>query len=401
MSAGRFSVDVTRAEIEDLKLEYEFYSGDCQWVDDNIDHLNDVIQRAVSYQQIAVSGIELLNAIFPCVIERDDYRKWEEILDEAMLHAQNMKDNEFMMQLWVELGQNYLQYGRRKEAFEAFTMISERGEDYHVPEMELLGKIGQIRTQAIYQKGHYKDLIPEVLALAKTLDKPILHAMTHSALTLGYMLRRETVQALEHGQIAYTWWHKLNNFGQKADIAFLMAEACRLASRLEQADRFLKLAEKQNQSSPQYIRKLGVLAYHRGSVEIEQNNPAEAEKSYLVALEHFQQIEYPYLIAATHHALGVTQSKLGKFSEARSNLTTGLKIWSKLESPYDEMSITYAIGFLAFQQGNPGSALRWYNKAQKMLEQIADSPSRQQIENSLAEDKKKAQDLLNKPPAMV
>lgn len=397
MTGGSFPIDVTRAEIEDLALEYARHAGDCRWVSEHIDRLYDVIARAISYRQIAVSGIELLNAIFSCIIARDDYRRWRQILVDALLHAQNLRDNEFQMQLWAELGQNNLQFGLRKEAYEAFTMTSERGEDYDAPEMELLGKIGQVRTQAIYQKGHYKDLVPEILALAKQIDKPFFHAMTHSALSLGYTLRHETLQALEHGQIAYIWWYKLNNYDQKADTAFLMAQACRLASRIEQSNRYIRLAEKQIQN-PDHVRKLAVSDYTRGSVELEgHKNPAEAEKWFLSALERFSRLDYPYLTAATHHALGVTQTKLGKFADARSNLKAALSTWSDLNNKFEQASVIYAIGFLRFRQQKTGSALRWYNRCLKMLEGIADSPSRQQLETRLHEDVNEARDKLRPP----
>jgi hypothetical protein len=397
MSGGRFAIELTRSEIEDLKLEQHYNVGDCQWVSDKIDHLHEVIGRAISYEQVAVSTIELLNAIFPCIIVRDDYHRWNQILSDALVHAQNLKDNEFQMQLWTDLGQNYLQLGLGKEAYEAFTMASERGEDFKAPEMALRGKIGQLLTQAIFQKGHYKDLIPEILTLAKQVDQPELYALTHYTLARGYILRHETQAAFEHAQIAYIWWHKVKDYAQKADTAMLMAQACRLESQIEQAMRYLKLGEDLIQS-PDHQHQLALSDYETGTVELEERqNPGEAEKWYLAVLERLNKLDYPYLTAVTHHALGITQTKLGKFSEARSHLKTANCAWKNLNSGLEQASVCYAIGFLAFKQHKIGSALWWYNQSLKMLEQIADSPSRKQLEERLQEDIETAKGCANKP----
>jgi hypothetical protein len=88
--------------------------------------------------------------------------------------------------------------------------------------------------------------------------------------------------------------------------------------------------------------------------------------------------------------LGIAQTKLGKYTEARSNLRMALIAWRNLNNGSEQANVHHALGFLAFKQGSVARALRWYNKALSMTESIPVSPAREMLVKSLKKDIAKA-----------
>ncbi len=392
MSGRSLPNRTTLSEVSSLINEIRHHADDCEWVAQNIDMLFEVFARAIYFQQIAVTAIEFLNKAFPCIIVRDDYRRWEPILFEALTHAQNLKDSEFQMQLWAELGQNYLQFGMRREAYEAFSMTSEHGEDSKSPEMALLGKLGQLKTHAFFDRGYFNDLVKDVLKLARQIDEPSVYGRAHSTLALAYALRGETEKGLGHGLTAYAWWHHLHNPAECADVALTMAETCRWASRIEQADRFLNLAEELLRNT-NHSHKLAVLAYNKGIWYLAQKKNFEDAENWLqIALNNFNRLDFPYLTNAAYHAIALAQIRLGKYKEASDNLRIALVKWRQLRNQYEVANASHALGFLYFHQQNHEKARRWYDRAIKLCEKIPDSPLSQALVRNVGEDLSKLND---------
>lgn len=393
MSGGGVSIEVSMNELLHLKQEFQRRSEDCIWVSSHIDQLFGAIARAIHFPQLAVSATEFLNDLFPCLIVRDDYRRWEAILVEALMHAQNLKDDEFQMRIWAELGQNYLQFGLRNKAYEAFTTASERGEDAHSPLIALIGKIGQLKTHAFFDRGYFNDLVGEILDLAREIDEPAVYGTAHSALALAYMLRAETKRALGHGQTAFAWWRNVGNTLQMGDVALILAEACRLAARMEQADRYLRLAENYLVEIDN-MRKSATYAYNKGVWYFSsQQNFHEAEHSLETALSIFEQADFPYQANAARHALALAQIKLGKYTDARCHLGKALMQWRHLRNRYEQANAAHALGFLYFCQGDEEQARRWYRRALNLCEKVPDSPMLENLQRLIHEDAAKLKNV--------
>src|SRR5690606_57759 len=83
---------------------------------------------------------------------------------------------------------------------------------------------------------------------------------------------------------------------------------------------------------------------------------------------------FPYYTGASHHTLGLTQTKLGQYAEARRNLRRALIIWQKMDNRVQQANAVYALGFLDERMGNRDSAGQLYKQALALCERIPDSP---------------------------
>jgi tetratricopeptide (TPR) repeat protein len=372
--------------IEEWMGDLRRHGNDCNWVNRNFDLLYEAVMHGLGYERRAHLAIEAINILFPCVIHRDDYRRWEVALYDALGHAQNMHNSEIKALVWEKLGENFLKYGARKAADNAFENANAYAEDAGSPEMLLLARIGSIRNEGIYKRRDFHELVAEILQLCRQVTHPELIAGAHSALTLAYMFRFETPQALGHGQMAYALWHQLKNAAQKAEMAFTMAEACRVAKRFEQAERFSNLG-KTNLSGTDYAHKSAVFAYQTGVLYLTQKKDYEtAEEWFGLALEKFSHLDFPYLTGAAHHALGIAQTELGKFGEASSNLKTALIQWRQLQNWHEQASVNHAIGYLEHKQQKFDQARRHYEWANALAQYLPDSPARQSLIDEINDD---------------
>ena len=192
------------------------HGGDCPWVERNIELLYEAILYGLSHNRLAHNAIEAINLIFGCVIQRDDYRRWEPLLYDALQHAHDLNDTAYQSQIWAQLGQNFLKYGERKAAANAFDRATEHADEIPSAEDILRGRIGSLRTAAIYERDDFAQLAQEILALCRQIDSQDLLANAHTSLALAYSFRHESVKAIGHGLTAYALWHHLKASAQKS-----------------------------------------------------------------------------------------------------------------------------------------------------------------------------------------
>lgn len=362
---------------------------DCRWVERNLDLLAEAITHGLCYEHYAQKAIEALNIIFPCVIERDDYRRWEPLLYDALNHAHNLRDTEYQAQVWAQLGQNYLKFGMRRAAATAFISATGHADAAQSPEMMLRGRIGMLRTQALYRRTDFNHVVHEIRALCRQIHDQDLHAQAYYALALAYLFRSETRQALGYGQMAYAIWHQLKNGAQKANVAFTLAEVCRLEGCFALSERFSNLG-KTHLAGTDYAHKSAVFAYQTGARYLMEKSEYDAAEEWLqIALNKLDGMAYPYLIGAAHHALGIAQTERGKFSEALCNLKAAFSTWCRLDNWHEQASVCHAMGYLAFRQGKRNQAARLYRRARLLALDLPESAARQKLLDEIDDDVRK------------
>src|SRR5690606_11313698 len=128
-------------------------------------------------------------------------------------------------------------------------------------EMMLAAYIGLIRMQSISVGNEYDpDLINQALTLSHEISDLSLKAALHQSLALAYTYAGEKVAAIEHGQIAYIYWHHLNNELETAKTLYVLSAAYRFMWKLARAEALLQIASEQF-GNTEYNRQYSVLAY--------------------------------------------------------------------------------------------------------------------------------------------
>lgn len=363
------------------------HGSDFHWVNRNVELLYEAIEDGLNNHHLVHDAIEAINILFPCVSQRDDYQRWDNLFYEALNHASNLRDSELKTQLWARLGENFLKYGARKEADNAFEQANIHAAESQSPELLVRGYIGSLRQAAIYNRGDFAEFVQEILRLCRDITDTELLASTNSALALAYTFRHETNPALEYGRIAFVMWHGLQNHAQKAEVAYMMAEACRMVGRFDEAKRYSQLGKDSLSETDSARKTAAVFAYQTGALHLmSEQDYTNAEVQLRAAVNELSDLNFPYLIGATHHALGLTLIELGKFAEAWVSLKTAWAIWRRLENEHEGANVCHAIGYLAEKQGKLDQAQRFYLRAHRLAKQLPDSPARQLLLNDIEDD---------------
>ncbi|MBZ0303981.1 MAG: hypothetical protein K8J31_29855, partial [Anaerolineae bacterium] len=312
--------------------EIQEHIDDHTWLDARINCLHEHIETGIRSNTTAVESIQLLNTIMPYALTRTDYRRWEPLLLDALLHAMDLKDEESQIQIWAHLGSSYLQSGRVRTAAEAFRKSLARITQDATPETKLLARIGMLRAQAVTQASDIQQFIEETLTEARCVVNYHLRGRLHFAVGMIYTHMGQTQQALGHAQIALACWHQLHNSKEFERSALLLTEACRIAMCYQQAARYQELVHPGTED----LYKQAVYHYQRGAILLEQDQLRAAGSEFQRALANYQMLDFPYLTGATYHALGLVQTKLNDFKGARDSLRYALTIWQEMENQFQQ-----------------------------------------------------------------
>lgn len=344
------------------------------WLAQHYEALYGRIKHGLLRPNLVVDVVEALNLIFPYVTTRDDYQRWEPLLFDALFESQTLKDDRFQMQVWLDLGRNYLLCAKHQKAIGAFENALGRGSTVESPELKLLVQINLFMTNALNHRGQYDQHAREILTLGKIVNDSALLAMMYYALAFGYMLHHEIEKALGHGQTAYAIWHMAGSSVYRFKAAMLLADVCRTGSYFEQARRFLDAAGVEALGQ-EHSHERALYAYHQGSVHLECQKPREAERWYETALARLLDLDYPYLTSVTHQALAIAQIKLARYDEAVANLRAALGAWRRMDNFFEAVRIYQSLGFGAESRGQMRRALYWYLIALERGRAFPDSPA--------------------------
>lgn len=361
-------------------LDVQEHIDDYTWLDEHINEVFQQIRDGLNDDSRLMPSINLLNAVMPYALTRIDYRRWDSLLYDALLHVINAQDTENQIQIWSHLGSSYLQYGRYKSASEVFEKALDRTDYVRTHEIKLLARVGMLRAQAIFQTSDIRQFIKDTLKEAQDIVNYHVLGRLHFALALTYTHQGETVQALGHCQIALCCWQQLNNLTEVERCALLLAEACRVARLFSQAERFLQLVE----PSTGDTYKRAIYCYQQGALMLEQNQLPEAQSWFNQALTLYQQLpDFPYFTAASHHALGLVETKLEIVDSARRNLRRALILWQDMDNRLQQVNAAYALGFLEERVGNKVIARQLYQKAYDASGSLPTSPMRDELRQEL------------------
>lgn len=352
-------------------LDLQEHLNDYDWLDDHLDQVYIQIARGLNGRSAsAVEAIETLNLIMPYALTRADYKRWENVLYDALLCAMDLSNTDFQIQVWSHLGACLFQSGNYQTASDAFSKALARTDRNVTIENRLLARIGILHSKAIFATQDIDQFIAETLIFAREIANDRMLATLHYSLAVAYLHQAETRRALGHAQVALSHWMWLENHEEQQRTALLLAEICRVARSFPHAAHFLELVK----PGAKDAYHSAILNYHQASVLLENKQHQAAVDRYADALEGFMSLDFPYMTGAAHHALALAQTKVGDITSARHHLRQALIIWQKLEIEFQQANGVYALGFLEAIAENHETARGFYQQALQMAESLPDSP---------------------------
>lgn len=373
-----FPADHAAPAVADLRNHRDDY----EWLATHLDEIHREIRHKLQSIPVGIDALEMLNLVMPYAMTRQDYLRWEPLLYEGLHHAMNLRDEEFLIRLWANLGESHLQFGHYRTATEAFAVALKRANRHAGAENILLARIGLLRSTTIFKMGDVEQFIADTLQMTQAISDLSLIARMHYSLAVAYTHRAETQKALGHTQIAYVCWHRLGNSFEKNRAILIAAEACRVAFRFDQAMRYQNAIQarfEQDYDEALYI-------YQRGALLLEMERFEEARAWLEQALERCLKLDRPYMVGAARHALGLVLTRLGLFDQSYQQLRRALVIWQKIENRYQQAELVYALGDWHFRQGQREQARALYLDALELSQSIVESPLLTGLRHRIQED---------------
>ena len=370
--------------IRDWLESAQRHINDNRWLAGNENDLYTALKDGLQRPPTFHDAVKLLMMVFPhYALVIYHAKRWSPLLFEAIVQAQDLRDNEMQIRILTQMGEAYLNTGKHDAARGAFMIAFERAKDGQLKEMMLAAYIGFIQMQSVNIGDNYD---PNLLSLAITLSAEIddlaLIAQLHDVLTLAYMYARQTIQAVEHGQIAYLYWHHLHNEVEMGKSLYLLAAAYRFAWLLRQAETILHIAASRFENTS-YNRQYTILAYETGAQFLQRKEYEAAMQWLKLSLREAISIDSEPLIASSYHALGIAQTGTQAYREAEKNLSKAFDWWEKLGDRFELASAYQAMGNLENKRCKPTDAQYWLQKALTLCQGLPTSEQRSWLEQHI------------------
>ncbi|MEO8612193.1 MAG: hypothetical protein ABI690_30140 [Chloroflexota bacterium] len=359
-------------------------SDNGSWMSKNENDLHAALKTGLQRPPTFHDAVELLMQVIPrYAFVLSHHKLWMPLLLEALLQAQDLRDNGMQVQILTQLGEAYLSLGKNEAARDAFEIALGRAKDGDVKEMLLASYIGIIRIQSVRMGDEYDpELMAQALALSREIPDLVLKAETHLSLALAYIHTRETVAAIEHGQIAYIYWHRLKNDVGLARTLYLLSAAYRFIWSLKRAEELLQWTSERF-GDTDYNRQYTFLAYETGALYIQSKEYGVALQWLTLALREAISIDYFPSMVSCYHALGIAETGLEAFDKAETHLKEAIAGWEKLNNFFELASAYQAMGNLENKRNCPKDALENLEKARALCVKLPAANQRTWLENHI------------------
>lgn len=372
--------------IRDWLHEVEVHQDDTSWLSQREDKLYAVVAGSIYRQSEFHDAVDLLLRVFAYYgLVLYHGQRWSHLLLQALTQAHDLRNSEMQIRILTYMGESYLTGDKQAAARAVFEIALERAQEGNSKEMMLATMIGLIRMQSISMGDEYDpNLLTQALKLSQEIDDLSLKGALHQSLTLAYTYRYEYEAAIEHGQIAYVYWHFLGNEMEMAKTLYLLSAAYRFMWRLQRAEDLLQIASEQF-GNTDYNRQYSMLAYEAGAVYLQRKEFEVAAQWLILAQKEAITIDYSQVIAASTHALGLAQTGLGQYTVAAKNLNQAIVVWEKLDNFYELANAHQALGNLENKRKQPERALESLQKALELCMKTPPSNQRTWLEGHIRE----------------
>ncbi len=346
------------------------HATDHAWLTEHYELVCVQVQAALREGPTVRYAVTMLAAIIPYVTSREDRLRWRSPLYDALLLAMDMHDDAFQIEVWSLLGSILLRSGSHKTARAALRKALADSKSQPLAEAVLLARIGMLSLYGMYHFNDIDGFVTETLDLARRSDRLDLRARLFSNLGTAYVHRARTMESLAYMQLAYALWRTLGNAVEQRRALLVMAEACRVGNRFEESMRYLEQAGEDESDS----YSTGIRRYHEGALLLARTQYEAAEQTLQQALALFDTLDYPYLTASAHHALGIAQIHCGQYDRARKHLMEALHEWERSDNQYQRVGVIHCLAYLDHMRGDYDSACIQYQDALRFLDDLPESP---------------------------
>lgn len=362
-------------------LRYIYNQGeDLGWLSAYENELVGVLRRGIYTPSEFKDAIHLLIKVFPYFITTRLHTEiWLPILISALVQAQDLKNNDLQARLSCCLGETYLKSGKHRSSHASFQLALERAAEGKTDELIVAAYTGLFRLQW-FDREHLlnQTLVKHALEVTQRLDKSALalSAALHDALAFAYVQVGDTAQAIGHAQTAYFQSLRTgipNDIGHAAYTTAMCYRVAALFSQvkhcLTQADYFLTQARSILAQTDQKWQHV-LLTYEQGILYLQSKDYEAAEQWLTLTLAEAQGLGILYHIAIAHHALGLVQTSLKKFDDARESLQQALGLWKEMNNIFEHLSLLQALGYLEGLAGNKEIALHHLTTAEEACQKL-------------------------------
>jgi tetratricopeptide (TPR) repeat protein len=349
------------------------------WLKANAAPLHDIMRFGLDRPQVQDRIIEWLFTIAPHMLVHDQYKRWSELILQALLRAFNLRNDTLIGRVWVLMGDSKMLGGDARTASIAYNNAFQRAQARKSDELMLLAYIGLFKTQTYnFSQDFTTSSISRALALADSLHDPILTAWLYRALAMLYVHRDEFALGFMYAQAAFAFWYARGRRAETADLAAVLAHCARRIGRDALALQVRAVADHMGGDDQ---RTAAFTLYDRAIEDYLKGDYEAAIARLGEAMSRYQALRFEHQVTMCYHMLGLVHTERPDERRlARVALGRALEGWQALDNRFEQASALQAWGYLEVVSGNYDAARLLLLDALRLLRTLPVMPSTQDIE---------------------
>lgn len=354
------------------------------WLSPYEDNLLTLLRQGLNREHQFRKSYELLTLVFPYfALSLSHTEEWSLLLRDALLMAQDIKDNDLQVKVFRWMGEAYLKVGKHESARNVFSTALERAEAGQIDDMKVAVYTGLFKLQWFNLKEKLtQSLVNRALAVAAQLETQGLRADLFDALAFAYLHYSDTDIALGYGQMAFAYWYAVKNHSGIGRTAYTLAAIYTRAGQLmddkrvlNQAISFLNIARDALAFTDDKWQH-PLLAYEQASIYFQLEQFEEAVSWYQQSLSEAEQTNSPHYVVVAQHGLGLALAKLNQFPPARRYLLLAFDHWDAFNNSFERASVLAGLADLELRANDKLRAKAYLESGMKYLEDIEDTKMR-------------------------
>ncbi len=344
-----------------------------------------VLQQGLNREPQFRKSYELLTLVFPYfALSLSHTEQWSSLLRDALLMAQDIKDNDLQVKVFRWMGEVSLKVGKHQIAHEVFSTALERAEAGQIDDMKVAVYIGLFKLQWFNLKQNLtQTLVKQALDIAAQIENHALQAELFDALASAYARLSYTEIALGYGQTAFAYWTLVKSHSGMGRAAYTLSAIYMHIGQLKDDKRFLNQAISYLEIAHDELAhtddmwQYPLLAYEQAAIYFQLEEFEEAASWFQQSLSEAERMNSPHYVVIAQHGLGLAQSKLSQFPTARRYLQLALNYWDDLKNSYEKANVLAGLADLELRAQNKAQAKSYVDEGLQCLEEIQDQKMRQ------------------------
>lgn len=362
------------------------------WLCENLLVVEQTLMQALNTDRHAIRTITLTLNIYdtiatvPYLFDPDN---WIRLLYEALLIAQQMRDNYTQVLVWIRMGTIYAQNGRVTSARTAFTIALERAEQEHKYELVLRLYIHLFALHTQDQVGDVPQAqVDDACDLANRLENHKLTAALKQQVATAYGFRGEVHQAELYAQEAMTYWRLEGNPVEMARTVFSLSASHRIVDNIEVALELLNGASDLF-ATTDYPRQHLAINFEYAQHLLHQKNYDDAYELLKLTQRELSQMNAMHTTARDHAACSFSMAELfrhnAQFDQAREAYQSAISHWRNCADTYYQAMTLHELSCLELEDNQPQKAAALLQNSFDFVKQLPQSPRKERLNASLAE----------------